>query len=471
MIGITSYGAYVPFYRLDRKDIAAAWGRSALPGEKAVANYDEDSITMSVAAVLDCLGSADPGVVDGLHFASTTSPYKEKQSAALVALAADMPRRMLASDFTDSLRAGTLALRAAVDAVRANSAQKVMVVAADCRPGVPQSEQEQLFGDGAAAFLIGNTDVITEIEATYSHSDEIIDVWRTDTDVYTKSWEDRFVLSEGYARNMREAISNIMKENELTVKDIDKAVFYAPDPRRHMEMARSVGFDVKAQVQEPLLTSVSNTGAAFAMMMLVAALEESKPGDRILFANYGNGADAYILRVTEHIESIPARRGIKGHLASKMMIGYEKYLNLHQILFTEGERRREAPNAFAPVMWREREQLISFHGSQCRHCGRIFHPMQRVCIYCGTKDEYDGVRLSNRKGTLFTYCLDHLAFGGDPPTAVCKVHLEGPVGVYCLMTDRDPNKVELGMSVEMTFRKMHDSGGMHTYYWKCRPMR
>lgn len=93
MIGITSYGAYVPFYRLDRKEIAAAWGRSALPGEKAVANYDEDSIIMSVAAVLDCLGSADPGVVDGLHFASTTSPYKEKQSAALVALAADMPRR------------------------------------------------------------------------------------------------------------------------------------------------------------------------------------------------------------------------------------------------------------------------------------------------------------------------------------------------------------------------------------------
>ena len=39
-------------------------------------------------------------------------------------------------------------------------------------------------------------------------------------------------------------------------------------------------------------------------MVLVAALEEAKPGDRILFANYGNGADAFVLQVTDQIEKI-----------------------------------------------------------------------------------------------------------------------------------------------------------------------
>jgi uncharacterized OB-fold protein len=97
--------------------------------------------------------------------------------------------------------------------------------------------------------------------------------------------------------------------------------------------------------------------------------------------------------------------------------------------------------------------------------------MQRVCIYCGAKDEYEGVRLSDRRGTLYTFCTDNLALSGDPPTIVSKVHLDEQVGVYCLMTDRDPEKVKLDMPVEMTFRKMHDSKGMHTYYWKCRPMR
>jgi hydroxymethylglutaryl-CoA synthase len=48
MVGVRAYGAYIPLYRLDRGEIAKAW-RSPfpVPGEKAVANYDEDSLTMA----------------------------------------------------------------------------------------------------------------------------------------------------------------------------------------------------------------------------------------------------------------------------------------------------------------------------------------------------------------------------------------------------------------------------------------
>jgi len=63
MVGITSYGAYIPLQRINRKIIANAtgWSTSAtsLPGEKAVANYDEDSVTMAVAASIDCLTGMD----------------------------------------------------------------------------------------------------------------------------------------------------------------------------------------------------------------------------------------------------------------------------------------------------------------------------------------------------------------------------------------------------------------------------
>ena len=41
--------------------------------------------------------------------------------------------------------------------------------------------------------------------------------------------------------------------------------------------------------------------------MLRAALEDAQPGDRILFANYGDGADAFIFRVTDSIDSIRNR--------------------------------------------------------------------------------------------------------------------------------------------------------------------
>ncbi len=78
MIGITSYGAYIPWHRIDRQQFTKAWGGFAIPGERAVAYYDEDSVTMAVEAALDCIRDVAPSIVDSLLFATTTSPYKEK---------------------------------------------------------------------------------------------------------------------------------------------------------------------------------------------------------------------------------------------------------------------------------------------------------------------------------------------------------------------------------------------------------
>ena len=81
MVGITSYGAYVPIYRLSRDEIAKAWEVASRGGEKAVANFDEDSITMAVAASKDCIKGIPPETIDGFYLASTTLPYIEKQSS------------------------------------------------------------------------------------------------------------------------------------------------------------------------------------------------------------------------------------------------------------------------------------------------------------------------------------------------------------------------------------------------------
>ena len=67
MAGITSYGAYIPLHRLSRAEIARAWGKREVPGERAVANYDEDSLTMAVAAAMYCLKGIDADSIDGLY--------------------------------------------------------------------------------------------------------------------------------------------------------------------------------------------------------------------------------------------------------------------------------------------------------------------------------------------------------------------------------------------------------------------
>ena len=54
MAGILSYFAYVPIYRLSGDILNQVWGNRA-SGEKAVANVDEDSLTMGVEAARGCL--------------------------------------------------------------------------------------------------------------------------------------------------------------------------------------------------------------------------------------------------------------------------------------------------------------------------------------------------------------------------------------------------------------------------------
>jgi len=474
MAGIIRYGAYVPLYRLNREEIARTWGgRVAVPGERAVANFDEDSITMGVAAAMDCIGGIDQERIDGFHFATTTSPYREKQSASIAAAALNLRRDVFTADCTNSLTSGTSAIRAALDSVKAGTAGQALVAAADCRLGMPGSEFEQAFGDGAAALLFGDVGVAVEVEGMYSHYEAMTDVWRMQSDLFVKSWEDRFVFEEGYLRNMREAGYAVMSRYGLTANDFAKVVLYGADPRSLSRACAALGFDVKAQLQDPMFDRLGNTGSAFALMELVAALEEAKPGDRILLMSYGDGCDAFILRVTEEIENIRDRQqGMKGHLESKRALPrYGKFLVDRELLSVEVERVRPPITSSASTMWRDQKMTLSFCGSHCKSCDKITFPPQRVCLYCKTRDNWELVPLADRKGRLATFSLDRLAASLDPPEVVSAVDLEGGVRVYCKMTDRDPDKVEVDMPVDMTLRKFSEAGGFVNYFWKCRPLR
>jgi hydroxymethylglutaryl-CoA synthase len=475
MAGIISYGAYIPLWRLSRDTIAGAWESASSRGERSVANNDEDAVTMASEAAIDCLAALERDRVDGLYFASTTAPYREKECSTLVATAADLRPQIVTADFANSLRAATAALRAALDAVASGSATRVLVVAADCRIGYPRSNYEQAFGDAAAALLIGNSGKLAvTVEGRHSLSNELYDVWRLDKDAYVQSWEDRFIIEHGYMENMEKAISALLREKGLTARDITKAVLYAPTSRAQQGLAGRLGFDPKTQLQDLLVGNVGITGCSHALLMLVAALEEARAGDRILLASYGSGCDAFLLSVTEEIEKIRADgRGFKGHLNSRRPLSsYARYLSYRGLLEAQpGEPFRLFPAA--TTSWRERNWAIRMHGSKCKNCGVVAFPIERVCYNCRSKDNFDEVRLSDKKARVFTFTLDNLAGRSDDPT-IPQIGVEfqyGNARTYLPMTDCDPSQVKVDMPVEMTFRKLYEGGGMYNYFWKCRPVR
>ena len=471
MPGIVSYGAYVPIYRLSREAIGAMWNKAVAKGEKAVANADEDTVTMGVEAVLDCLNGMDRNQVDGLYFATDSPPYVEKQSASIIRAATDLREDILTFDVSHSLRSAGSAMKAAMDAVKAGSAKRVMVAAAERRIPAPNSEFELQFGDGAAAFLVGDTDVAALLEGSYHISSQFVDIWKKPQDTYMQSWEDRFVRDEGYMKMIPQAVAGLMKKLGLTPKAITKAAFYGPDARTHASIGSAMGLDPKTQIQPPLLESIGNTGTALAPMILVAALEEAKPGDLILFATYGDGADAFLFKVTDQIDKVRNRRGVKRHLASKMMLpNYGKYVEIRELM--EGEAgRRPARRSSLPVIWRERQHLFPLYGQKCRSCGNIQYPKQRICIYCQAKDNFELIRLSDKTGKVFTFSMDQRAVEIVLPKVFTVVDLDGGGRFYSVMTDRDPSKVALGMPVEMTFRIQLEGSGLYNYFWRVRPIR
>jgi hydroxymethylglutaryl-CoA synthase len=467
MAGIISYGAYVPYLRLP---LAAATGGNRAEGgpEKAVANWDEDALTMAVAAATDCLRGIDRSTVDGVLFASTSYAFKEKQGAAIVAKALDLRRDVATADLGDSLRAGTNALRAALDSVRAGSAKRVLVVVGDTRMASPRSPLEGNLGDAAAAFLVGEGGAAT-VEATHSVSDEIIDVWRTEGDPFVHAWEDRFVVDHGYRSVVREVVGGILAKTGLTPGDFAKIVLYGPDARSHGALVRELKFDPK-QAQDALFGRVGNAGAAFAPLLLAAALEVAKAGDRLLVVSYGDGADALVMQVTPEIEKLRDRRGVRWHLERRGELpSYDTYIRFRQLLATENDRRAGA-GISATKHFRDRDYEVSLHAQKCRKCGQTQYPHQRVCFKCFAKDDFDHVRLSDKIGTLKSYTFDMFAGSPMPPLVATVTDVDG-ARLYIQMTDANPKEVKLDLPVELVFRKIHEAGGTPNYYWKVTPVR
>jgi len=467
MAGITSYGAYVPLWRLSRDAIM-----KGLRGEKAIRYFDEDSTTMAVAAAIDCLTGHDRDAIDGLFYATTTAPYKEKQIATTIAAAADLRQDIITADFTNSLRAGTAALRAALDAVKAGSAKQVLVVASDCRMGAPGTDFEQNGGDGAAAVLVGDSAIAVNVEASHAVSKEIHDIWRSEDDAYIRGWEDRFIYSMGYRDTVAEVVTSLLQKTNLTPGDFAKIIFASPTPKVIGDLSKKLGIDLKTQVQELLFDVMGNTGTAFPLMLLVAALEEAKAGDRLLLTSYGNGADAFVLTVTDQIEKIRDRVGMSRNLAKKRVVDdYRVYLQWRELLVFEAQPTPPGGYISASALWRDRSQIFPLHGLKCKSCNSVHFPPQRVCPKCKSKDQFDEVRLSDKRGTVFTFTADYICSRQEAPRVTAVVDFEGGGRMVTIMTDRVLDEIEVGMPVEMSFRKLATQNGFHNYFWKSMPLR
>ena len=467
-VGITAYGSYVPYRRLKRAAITQVLGIPAGKGERAVASFDEDSVSMAVEAARDALRGASPSDVRALFFATTTPPYAEKLNAALVGAAAQLPLEIRAADLTGSPRVGLTALLQATDAVRANGGAALVAIA-DCRIAAPEAKAESAGGDAGVAFVVGE-DPLAEIVATASVTREFLDTWRAPGERFAHSWEERFALTQAHAPLLGAAVRRVLEQAKCAPGDLAKVILDAPNPRAADELARGAKL-APEQLADSLALTVGQTGAAHAALLLANVLAAAKPGDRILVASAGDGADAVVLQVTDRAAGYTQARSVGRLIESKGDVAYARYLKWREILPTEPPRRPDPERPAGPPMLRSETWKFGLVGSKCTACGTPQLPPQRICITCRARDRMEPYPFADRPARVATFTLDHLAYSLNPPTVNVVVDFEGGGRFLCEMTDCEPDKVAIGDEVEMTFRRMHSAGGVHNYFWKCRPRR
>ena len=482
MAGIVSYGAYVPRYRLKRMSIFQAMGWinpttiMLAQGEKAVANSDEDSITLATAASIDCLNGFDRSKIDGLFFASTTMPYLERQNAGIIAGALNLRDDVRSADFTGALKAGTSSLISAMEGVGSKNVKEVLVCTADCRLGKMGSPQEMIFGDGGAAFLIGDQGVIAEFKDSYSLTYDFVDHYRGSKTFFDRQWEDRWIRDLGFGEFVPKAVNGLLNKANLKISDFSKIIFQCQYEAGRKSLAKTLKMD-PAKIQDPLHSSVGETGTAHSLLMLAKALEEAKPGDKLLVVSFGSGCDALYLEVTEEIARMKSRIGVQGYLGNRAdLTSYQKYAVFRGMLPVDIGLRGETDFLTRwSLLWRKRKAVLGLVGSRCRKCGSPQYPPQRVCANpaCGAMDEMEDYLFADKKGRILSYTGDMLAASYDPPELYGYVEFEGGGRFQCNFTDCGLDDLKVGGPVFFSFRRKYydEKRDIHGYFWKAVPQK
>jgi len=338
MFGIVGYGCYIPRFRIRTSEIARVWGKDGADiadslgvHEKAVADADEDTITMAVEAGRAALARAtiDPQHVNALFVGSESHPYAVKPSGTVVAEALGLSRNLFLADLEFACKAGTAALQNAYALVKAGEAKYGMAIGSDTAQGRPGDALEYTAASGAAAFVVGPNPIAT-IEGMYSYTTDTSDFWRREGEKYPRHGH-RFTGEPAYFAHVGNAARGLMEKLGLKPADFDLVVFHMPNAKFPVRAYKQFGFEKEKWLPGLVVTHIGNTYSGSSILGLCGLLDVAKPGQRILLTSYGSGAggDALSFVVTDRIDAARNRAAlVQDMIGKKQYIDYGTYVKL-----------------------------------------------------------------------------------------------------------------------------------------------
>ena len=347
MVGIVSYGTYIPKFRLKIADIASVWQKStqdviASLGiiEKSVPAVDEDAVTLALEAARQSLRAFDGNKINiqALLIGSESHPYAVNPTSTIVGEFLGIGRNYLASDIQFACKAGTTAMIAILGLIESKKIDMGLAIGTDCAQSKPHDSLEYASAAGSAAYLLGSKNLIAKLIDFTSYTSDTPDFWRRDGIRYP-THAGRFTGEPGYFNHIISATKSILHKTKLKPKDFEFCVFHMPNGKFPLSVAKQLGFSFKQLQTSLIVKSIGNPYSASSMLGLAAVLDEARPKSKILMVSYGSGAgaDAFVWETTEEIvhssKFLPAQVGkvrrketVQEQINHKIYIDYTQYL-------------------------------------------------------------------------------------------------------------------------------------------------
>jgi 3-hydroxy-3-methylglutaryl CoA synthase len=482
MIGIVGYGGYIPRLRLSRRAVvdANAWYApnfaAKAKGTRAFGSWDEDSITLAVAAARDCLGtSEDRDHISGVYLASGTLPFAERLNAGVVCGALTLRDDVEALDLSGSQRVALSAVSQAIAKVQSGGGD-VLVLAADSRKTRAASSQELDFGDGGAAVLIGSDKVLAEYLGSATLSVDFVDHFRMSGEGIDYFWEERWVRDEGIGKLVPQVIAEALTKAGVEASQIEHFIFPSTFQKIDSQIAKTCGIRAEAVV-DALADKVGETGVPHALLLLAHVLERAQPGQHILVTQFGSGAQAMVFRVTDAIRMFKPAKGVSQWLASGVEErNYTKFLSFkEQIRLERGMRGEQDKKTALTTAYRHKSAILGLVAGQCEVTGSVHYPPSRLSYDQGAPllDTQKPYKLADRRANVLSWSAEYLSFHMAPPHHYGQIDFEGGGRILMDFTDIDIGEVQSGTPMEMVFRikDVDELRGFTRYFWKATPVR
>jgi len=347
-VGIVSYGAYIPRFRITPIEIGRVWGQDGKAmakglyiNSKSVPSPDEDVVTIAIAAARSMMRRVDidPADIGALYVGSESHPYAVKPSGTVVAEAIEASPLISVADLEFACKAGTAGMQAVMGQVGSGMIRYGVAIGADTSQGAPGDALEYSASAGGAAFLIGSENIIARINSTLSYTTDTPDFWRREGQPYP-SHGGRFTGEPAYFKHVGEAAKMMMERMGTSPVDYNHVIFHQPNGKFPQRMAKMLGF-TDEQLSRGLLTPmIGNTYSGAVPLGLASVLDTASPGDRILMVAYGSGAgsDAFDITVTDTIRhfNLAAAPTVASMLENTREIDYATYAKYRGKILMKG---------------------------------------------------------------------------------------------------------------------------------------